>query len=183
MSFFGCFFKKEKKGGEAEVNSKQSQRLSYRKGSFIGQKCEVYVELGHGGFGIVHLVYSRETKAVYALKTFKELRTDLEPLLRRQTGEIIKPPELIELEAWELVNKGVSLGSLGRSEEAIPCYDKALKIDPQDTVAWNNKGLAEEKLGCVSDAVISFRKVIELALDQYKSYAEAARQRLQKLEE
>jgi tetratricopeptide (TPR) repeat protein/tRNA A-37 threonylcarbamoyl transferase component Bud32 len=39
---------------------------------FIGQKYEVYGTLGGGGFGIVYLVYSHETKAVYALKTFRD---------------------------------------------------------------------------------------------------------------
>lgn len=42
----------------------------YKKGDFIGEKYEVYRLLGRGGFGVVYLVYSHETKAVYALKTF-----------------------------------------------------------------------------------------------------------------
>jgi len=44
----------------------------YKKGDFIGQKYEVHSVLGVGGFGIVYLVYSHETKAVYALKTFRD---------------------------------------------------------------------------------------------------------------
>ena len=46
--------------------------MLYKKGDFIGQKYEVYDVLGVGGFGIVYLVYSRETKGVYALKTFRD---------------------------------------------------------------------------------------------------------------
>jgi serine/threonine protein kinase len=45
---------------------------AYKKGDVIGQKYEVYGVLGAGGFGIVYLVYSRETKDIYALKTFRD---------------------------------------------------------------------------------------------------------------
>src|SRR6185436_13076147 len=42
----------------------------HKKGDLIGGNYEVYDVLGKGGFGVVYLVYSRETKCVYALKTF-----------------------------------------------------------------------------------------------------------------
>jgi len=45
---------------------------AYKKGDFIGQKYEVAGVLGMGGFGVVYLVYSHETKDVYALKTFRD---------------------------------------------------------------------------------------------------------------
>ena len=45
--------------------------ISYKKGDFISQKYEVYGVLGIGGFGVVYLVYSHDTKTVYALKTFR----------------------------------------------------------------------------------------------------------------
>jgi len=44
----------------------------YKKGDFIGQKYEVYGILGAGGFGVVYLVCSNQTKEVFALKTFKD---------------------------------------------------------------------------------------------------------------
>ncbi|MFQ5862912.1 MAG: tetratricopeptide repeat protein, partial [Candidatus Brocadiales bacterium] len=42
--------------------------------------------------------------------------------------------------ATEWLNKGVALGQLGRDQEAIKCYDKALEIDPKYAKAWYNKG-------------------------------------------
>jgi serine/threonine protein kinase len=45
---------------------------AYKKGDVIGQKYEVYGVLGAGGFGVVYLVYHRETQGVYALKTFRD---------------------------------------------------------------------------------------------------------------
>ena len=54
-----------------------------KKGDFIGQEYEVYDVLGEGGFGIVYLVYSHETKSVYALKTFRdEYLEDLQTRIR-----------------------------------------------------------------------------------------------------
>ena len=47
-------------------------REKFKKGDFIGQKYEVFDVLGEGGFGIVYLVYSHETKSAYALKTFRD---------------------------------------------------------------------------------------------------------------
>ena len=45
---------------------------AYKKGDVIGKKYEVHGILGEGGFGVVYLVYSRETKDAYALKTFRD---------------------------------------------------------------------------------------------------------------
>ena len=40
--------------------------------------------------------------------------------------------------AWN--NKGYALAELGQHEEAIECYDKAIRIDPEYYNAWFNKG-------------------------------------------
>jgi len=44
----------------------------FKTGDFIGQKYEICRVLGLGGFGVVYLVYSHETRSVYALKTFHD---------------------------------------------------------------------------------------------------------------
>ena len=86
-------------------------------------------------------------------QTFKDIRKDLEPLLQHQTGESVVMPQLNELEAWELSNKGASLEALGLHEEAIRSIDKALKINPRNVLAWNNKGASLEALGRHDDAI------------------------------
>ncbi|WP_394697706.1 tetratricopeptide repeat protein [uncultured Methanomethylovorans sp.] len=43
-------------------------------------------------------------------------------------------------EAWN--NKGNALADLGGKEEAITCYNKALKINPKSENAWNLKSNA-----------------------------------------
>ncbi len=42
--------------------------------------------------------------------------------------------------AWN--NKGIALKDLGKYEEAIQAYDKAIEIKPDYHLAWNNKGIA-----------------------------------------
>ncbi|MBN2147211.1 MAG: tetratricopeptide repeat protein [Anaerolineales bacterium] len=86
-------------------------------------------------------------------QAFKDVRGDLEPILKNQTGEEIILPQLKELETGELINKGASLDSLARHEEAILCYEKALEIDPHLAMAWNNKGQCLIALGRKEEAL------------------------------
>ncbi|MDD5311456.1 MAG: tetratricopeptide repeat protein [Dehalococcoidia bacterium] len=97
-------------------------------------------------------------------QTFRELREELEPLLRQQTAEVMHPPELKELEAQEWSNKGGSLFNLGKYDEAIRCLDKALELDPRIITAWNNKGASLSKLGKYEEAIRCCDKALEIDL-------------------
>jgi len=95
-------------------------------------------------------------------QTFKEVRTNLEPLLSRLTGEVIIPAERNELEWWEWVNKAGSLNTLGRYEEGMRCCDKALELDPRNAMAWNSKGSSLDNLGRFDEAILCFDKALEI---------------------
>jgi len=95
-------------------------------------------------------------------QTFGDVRHDLEPLLQHQTGEVITPPQSKELRAWEWTNKGNSLDSLGRHEEAILCYDQALELDPHNAVIWSNKGGSLHSLGRYEEAIRCCDQALEL---------------------
>jgi len=58
--------------GKDKIERKKPEGITYKKGDFIGRKYEVHEVLGMGGFGIVYLVYSHETKSVFALKTLRD---------------------------------------------------------------------------------------------------------------
>ena len=95
-------------------------------------------------------------------QTFQEVRKVLESQLQQQTGEVIIPPQLKEIETWEWGNKGNSLHNLGRREEAIRCYDQALEIDPRDAFAWNNKGVSLRSLGRYQEAIHCLDQALKL---------------------
>ena len=61
-----------------------------------------------------------------------------------------------------MVNKGVALNYLGKYNEAIVCYDKVVKIDPNNANAWGNKGVALDKLGKYEEAVECYDKALEI---------------------
>ena len=62
-------------------------------------------------------------------------------------------------------NKGLALNSLGKYDEAIKCYDKAIEIDPDDADTWNNKGLALNSLGNDDEAKKCYDRSKKLGSD------------------
>ena len=54
------------------------------------------------------------------------------------------------------------LNSLGRHEEAIRCFDKALELDPKNAAVWYNKGVSLAGLGRHEEAIRSYDKALEL---------------------
>jgi tetratricopeptide (TPR) repeat protein len=77
---FGSLFGQEEKPGQEPKAAAPARREAprqeaaelYKKGDVIGGQYEVHDTLGKGGFGVVYLVYHRQTKQVWALKTFRD---------------------------------------------------------------------------------------------------------------
>ncbi len=51
---------------------------------------------------------------------------------------------------------------LGRLEEALACYEKAIEINPKDEMAWVDKGWALDELGRYEEASACYDKAIEI---------------------
>jgi tetratricopeptide (TPR) repeat protein len=51
---------------------------------------------------------------------------------------------------------------LEKYEEAIPCYDKCLEIDPNHTRAWIGKGNTLFGLGRYEEAITCYDKAIKI---------------------
>jgi tetratricopeptide (TPR) repeat protein len=64
--------------------------------------------------------------------------------------------------AETLLNKGRDLQILGKHQEAISYYDKALAIEPNDLLALYGKGLALYELGKYDEAIASFDKALAI---------------------
>jgi tetratricopeptide (TPR) repeat protein len=59
-------------------------------------------------------------------------------------------------------NKGVELSELGRHEEALKAYEKAVEINPQYAKAWFYKGFALGEFERHEEALKAFDKAIEM---------------------
>ena len=92
---------------------------------------------------------------------FGTLREELACIYENVTKQWApKPASGSKLNAAELNDKGLSLSNLGHSEEALGYYDRALALDPEYALAWDNKGAAlghlgryEEELTCIDRAL------------------------------
>jgi serine/threonine protein kinase len=133
-------------------------------------------------------IYEDITGEAYELPkiTFRELKEELMETYeditgQSYTGQSYQLPKIIdeqlsivetmgeELSTVEWNNKGVSLNNLGKVEEAITCFDKALEINPEYAYAWNNKGISLAVLGRFEEATIYYSKALEINPE----YAEA----------
>jgi serine/threonine protein kinase len=94
--------------------------------------------------------------------SFRELRADLEPLLLNASGETVEVPNPQEITAAEWNNRGMSLDQLGFHEEAAPCYEKALELDPGRAVIWSNKANNLRDSGRYAEADACYGKALEL---------------------
>jgi eukaryotic-like serine/threonine-protein kinase len=95
-------------------------------------------------------------------QTFREVRADLESLLHKQTGETILPGQREDMRPIDWVNKGYSLSSLGRDEEAIYCYDQVLKLAPDIEPLLVNKGNSLNHLGRYAEALDCLDHALEI---------------------
>ena len=58
--------------------------------------------------------------------------------------------------------KALSLASLGRFDDAIKCYDRALELNPDDADTYINKGTVLEKLGYDEEAKTCYNRATQL---------------------
>jgi tetratricopeptide (TPR) repeat protein len=66
--------------------------------------------------------------------------------------------------AW--FNRGLALGQMGRLEEAIVSYDKALELQTDKYQScWYNRSIALHQLGRLDEAIASYERVLELQPD------------------
>ena len=67
-----------------------------------------------------------------------------------------------EKESKELLERGASLASDGRYDEALEAYNKAIELDPKDAFAWFYKGFTLRDLKRNDEALEAYNKSIEL---------------------
>ena len=93
---------------------------------------------------------------------FDTLEKELALLLQQNFQQEVRQQGSQELEVWEILNKGTALNYLGRTKEALACFDKVLEIMPRFDAAWLNKGVALAKLGRDKEALECYEKATEI---------------------
>ncbi len=65
---------------------------------------------------------------------------------------------------------GVTLGKLERYEEALTSLDKAIKLNSNDSIAWENRGAALLQLERYEEALTSYNQAIDLNSDDSNAW-------------
>lgn len=85
--------------------------------------------------------------------------------MARQEKEIKLPSFMNDLTIEQLANimkNAQMLDDIGQYEEAISWYDIAINKNPQDIVAWYNKGNVLDNMGKREEAIACYDKVLEV---------------------
>ncbi len=95
--------------------------------------------------------------------TFVEARAALASLCESMTGESAPQPVTgAAFDAGQWSEKGGSLRALGRYEEALECYERALELDGDLADVWSNKGEALWSLGRIPQALECLERALDL---------------------
>ena len=78
-----------------------------------------------------------------------------------------------EPNAFAYYGKGKSLHELEKYSDAIACFDKAIRLDPNYAFAYTAKGESLQKLGKYREAIECFDKAI--GLEPYDAFAHASK--------
>jgi len=109
----------------------------------------------------VETCLAKDPAARYA--NFDVLRARLAGMYENLTGEAAPQPRAgLDLDAVGYNNKGGSLANLGRPEEALTCFERALEINSRYAGAWSNKGLALDDLGRPAEALTCYERALEI---------------------
>ena len=103
-----------------------------------------------------------------SINAFEHFRRCL--LRAKEQAEQITTSTHPEFSSSLFSNVGDGLYQLGRYEDVIASFDKALEFKPDYHEAWNNRGTALGNLERLEDALASYDKAIEFKPDYYKAW-------------
>lgn len=121
----------------------------------------------------LHVALENNNNAI-ALYLIKELSVDLDIM----DGNGKKPKDYItsttsleikQFFAKQLKDEGNKLIAKKEWALALEKYDEATKIDPNFVVAWFNKGFVLKQSGRIDEAILAFKKTIELQSHHLKA--------------
>jgi predicted RNA methylase len=85
--------------------------------------------------------------------------TDLQPLfdIDRPEGSFLAPPR----DRDSLIEKGLSLHRLGKTQDAVACFEAARRVAPDDDLVLTNLGVALADSGRSHEAVVVLRQALK----------------------
>jgi tetratricopeptide (TPR) repeat protein len=104
--------------------------------------------------GLLNLVHTCLKKdPLERFGSFGAVRTAAAEIYKSLTGaRAPDPAPEDQLTKVRLGNKGGSLAVLGRTQQAIECFDRVIEMDPRDEQAWYNKGVCLDELSHAAEA-------------------------------
>jgi tetratricopeptide (TPR) repeat protein len=82
----------------------------------------------------------------------------------------IKKNNVIDIQKFDLYNKGVNHMANEKLTDAIRCFELAVRIDPQFVNAWIKKGYSHFHLGEFTVAVSSYDNALDLDINNFEAW-------------
>ena len=75
----------------------------------------------------------------------------------------------------KLLEDGLDALKKNKNERAIEYFDRVIAVESDNTMAWNNKGVALRKLGKIEDAINCYNKALSIDSDLSRALLNKAR--------
>ncbi len=75
----------------------------------------------------------------------------------------------------KLLENGLDALKKNKNDKAITFFDRVIEVEPNNTMAWNNKGVALRKTGKLNDALNCYNKALSIDSDLSRALLNKAR--------
>ncbi|MEA2070323.1 MAG: tetratricopeptide repeat protein [Asgard group archaeon] len=78
-------------------------------------------------------------------------------------------------EIRKLISEGLRNLQNNKSKQALELFNKALELDPKNSMLWNHKGVALRKLGEINEAITCYNKALKFDPESIRANLNKAR--------
>ncbi|MGC9780976.1 MAG: tetratricopeptide repeat protein [Candidatus Heimdallarchaeota archaeon] len=75
----------------------------------------------------------------------------------------------------KLLESGLDALKKNKNDKALAFFDRVIEVEPDNTMAWNNKGVALRKIGKLNDALNCYNKALSIDSDLSRALLNKAR--------
>ena len=87
-----------------------------------------------------------------------------------ESGNKIKANNIIDIQKFDLYNKGVNHMANEKLSDAIRCFELSLRIDPQFVNAWIKKGYSHFHRGEYTIAISAYDHALDLDINNFEAW-------------